>query len=660
MSQQVLKNLLVQAHKIQDIMRQSLEMRLESAQPNAQTSSVAITSTPRNQCASLFKYVVLCVFFTHFTFTSQVHPILPGDEGKGEGLQQMNANQHAMLDSMLDSMPHHVWIAPAGSLKMEYFNQRWYEYTGIEQHESCTDGGASAIHPDDLNALISSAMMAQTLNHAYSVDVRIRDRNGDYRWFRIRGAPTFDGDQVIAWVGTNTDIDEGRRMRDELEMTHARLARLQAITTRLATALTITDVTAVFVREVISFLQARSGILGLIEPDGHHMRVLDHSGGFEAIETVVRRLKIVYQLDENRPSCDCVRLAEPLLFESPQAMERAYPTLKQAHQTSIQSAAFLPLNGEARPIGVMNLNFDHTTIFTPERLEFMTTIASLIAQALDRARLYDAQREQAEVLERRVQERTRELELHKEELEAFVYTVSHDLRAPLHKLSMSSSLLASTVADNQATENQPAENQAEDVHWLLEGIETGIRHMDQLIRDLLHLSRAGRTPEDPVRVNLGELIDRVIGELEPTIQARGVLVQRPKSWPEVTYPQTELYQIVLNLLGNAVRFAGQSSRPEVKAAWTLEDSNIVLCVEDNGVGIPEEKRGKVFELFAKLDPLSSGTGVGLAIVKRIAERHGGGVEIDGSPLGGARFHVRIPQQKADAQLIVKHYGEQVA
>jgi PAS domain S-box-containing protein len=569
----------------------------------------------------------------------------------------MNANQldqqleqHLNQVSVLDSMPHHVWIAPASSLKMEYFNQRWYEYTGLEPHEACKDGGTSTIHPDDLNALISSTMMAQALNHAYSVDVRIRDRYGVFRWFRIRGAPTFYGDRVIAWVGTNTDIDEGRRIRDELEMTHARLARLQAITTRLSTALTIADVTAVFVDEVIPFLQAHSGILGLIEPDGQHMRVLDHSGGFEAIETVVRRLKIVYQLDENRPSCDCVRLAEPLLFESPQALGRAYPAMiKNIRRSGVQSVANLPLISEARPIGVMNLNFDHTTIFTPERLKFMTTIASLIAQALDRARLYDAQREQAEVLERRVQERTRELELHEEELEAFVYTVSHDLRVPLHKLSMSSSLLTRTVADNQA----------EDVRWLVEGIETGIRHMDQLIRDLLHLSRAGRTPEDPVRVNLGELIDRVLGELESTIQARRVLVQRPESWPQVMYPQTELYQVVLNLLGNAVRFAGQTSSPEVRVAWMLEDSNIVLCVEDNGAGIPEEKRGKVFELFAKLDPSSSGTGVGLAIVKRIAERHGGGVEIDGSPLGGARFRVRIPQQNTDAQLIVKHHSEQV-
>jgi signal transduction histidine kinase len=233
-----------------------------------------------------------------------------------------------------------------------------------------------------------------------------------------------------------------------------------------------------------------------------------------------------------------------------------------------------------------------------------------------------------------VQERTRELELHKQELEAFVYTVSHDLRVPLHKLLLSSELLTDAIAGKYS----------ENATWLVEGIESGVHRMDQLIRDLLHLSRTGRSLENPVRVNLGENIDRVIGELEPTIQARDVLVHRAESWPEVTYPETELYQIVLNLLGNAVRFAGQDSRPEVRVAWTLEEANIVFSVEDNGAGIPETHRGKVFELFAKLDPSGSGTGVGLAIVKRIAERHGGAVEVDDSPLGGACFRVRIPHQ----------------
>jgi PAS domain S-box-containing protein len=555
---------------------------------------------------------------------------LPSSEGEG-----LLRNLLLEQQSALEAMPHHVWISPADSPIIVYFNRRWYEYTGLGKREALRDSGASTIHPDDLELVISSGATARLFSRAFSVDARMRGRNGVYRWFRIRGAPTFAGDKVIAWVGTNTDIDEGRKMRDELEAAHARLARVQAITAMLATALTIADVTGIFVREVVPFLNAQSGILGLVEPDGKHIRALDQSGGFGAIETLVRRRNLQINLEEQSPSCDCFRRAVPILFESRQALEHDYPRMiDELRQTSIQASAILPLISKAQAIGVMNLNFDQPTVFGPERIEFMTTIASLIAQALDRARLYDIQRDQAEVLERRVQERTRELEAHKEELEAFVYTVSHDLRAPLHKLAMTGGLLTTAIAANQK----------EDVNWLVEGIETGVRRMDQLIRDLLHLSRAGRTPEDPVRVNLGETVERVIGELEPVIAERGVLVQRAESWPEVTYPQTELYQIVLNLLANASRFAGQALNPQVKVDWTLEDSNIVLYVEDNGPGIPETQRGKVFELFAKLDPSSSGTGVGLAIVKRIAERHGGGVEVDGSPLGGARFRVTIPNK----------------
>jgi PAS domain S-box-containing protein len=581
----------------------------------------------RNVCGSNFLFNT--TFSTFFTFTSHPHSILPSDEGKGEGLQ-VNFNQ----DAVLDAMPHHVWIAPSTSQKIEYFNHRWYEYTGLDQHQ-CKDGGASAIHPDDLELLTSITLKAQTFNHSYSVDVRIRGHNGAYRWFRVRGAPTYEDDHISAWVGTNTDIDESHRMRDELEMTHARLARLQAITTKLAMALTTADVTAVFVHEVVPFLKAHSGMLALLEDDGQRLRTLEQSGYRALGDQMIEQRGHVVNLKDPWPICTCFRQAKPLLIESQVAFVRAFPNLSEPlRQSGVQSVANLPLISEARPIGVMNLNFDQTTIFTPERLEFMTTVANLIAQALDRARLYDDQRDQAVMLEQRVQERTRELESHKQELEAFVYTVSHDLRVPLHKLLLSSELLTDAIAGKYS----------ENATWLVEGIESGVHRMDQLIRDLLHLSRAGRSLENAVRVNLGETIDRVIGELEPTIQARGVLVHRAESWPEVTYPQTELYQIVLNLLCNAVRFAGHASRPEVRVAWVLEGVSIVFSIEDNGAGIPETQRGRVFELFAKLDPSGFGTGVGLAIVKRIAERHGGGIEVDESPLGGARFRVRIPQQ----------------
>lgn len=553
------------------------------------------------------------------------------DLPSSEGIESLLLDQ----TSALEAMPHHVWIASPDEPRVVYYNRRWYEYTGVGRREALKDGGRSTVHPDDLELINSSSVTARLFNRAYTIDIRLRGRNGVYRWFRIRSAPTFSGDKVVAWVGTNTDIDESYKMREALEAAHARLKRLQAITAMLTTALTISDVATVFDSEVVSFLQAKTGKVTLVDGEAKHLRVLNHQSYKQdyTVDQDVFTPQNLIDLEMNLAICDCFKSAQPLLFESRDAMARDYPTrVATLQRAKIQAMVNLPLLSEGRAIGTITLCFAQRMVFEPAQVEFMTTIASLIAQALDRAQLYDAKREQAEVLERRVQERTHELKLHEEELEAFVYTVSHDLRAPLHKLAMTGGLLNTAIAANQT----------EDVNWLIEGIETGVRRMDQLIRDLLHLSRAGRTPEDAVLVNPGKTIERVVGELEPTIQARGVLVHRPESWPEVMYPQTELYQIILNLLGNAVRFSGQTSTPEVHVAWTLENANIVLCVEDNGAGIPETQRGKVFELFAKLDPSSSGTGVGLAIVKRITERHGGGVEVDESPRGGARFRVRIP------------------
>jgi two-component system, LuxR family, sensor kinase FixL len=184
-----------------------------------------------------------------------------------------------------------------------------------------------------------------------------------------------------------------------------------------------------------------------------------------------------------------------------------------------------------------------------------------------------------------------------------------------------------------------ASGNTEDAQWLVNSIENGVRRMDQLIKDLLNLSRAGRVPEDPSLLDLGQTVERVVTELAERLMERNVNVETPNNWPQVLYPETELYQLVLNLIGNASRFA----QTTVRASWGSNEDLLEFSVEDDGPGIAPEKREHVFQLFATLDPSSNSTGVGLAIVKRISERHGGRVWITDSELGGARFVISIPK-----------------
>ncbi|HWG84625.1 MAG TPA: HAMP domain-containing sensor histidine kinase, partial [Deinococcales bacterium] len=233
----------------------------------------------------------------------------------------------------------------------------------------------------------------------------------------------------------------------------------------------------------------------------------------------------------------------------------------------------------------------------------------------------------------RLAEQKAELESRNQEQETFIYTVSHDLRAPLLSIQGMATLLRDAV-----NQDDPGE-----VEFLLERIDRNVATMGSLIGDLLQLSRVGRMVEDASLVNVGEVLETVLTELKPRVEACGALIDVPLEWPEVMYPRSEVYQLLSNTLGNAVKFScGTKPQPRIAVSWTREAHWVTLRVSDNGPGIAEAQRTRVFDLFRKLDVKSEGTGVGLAIVKRIVERHGGKVWVEDSPLGGASFAFTLP------------------
>ncbi|HWG84159.1 MAG TPA: ATP-binding protein, partial [Deinococcales bacterium] len=230
-------------------------------------------------------------------------------------------------------------------------------------------------------------------------------------------------------------------------------------------------------------------------------------------------------------------------------------------------------------------------------------------------------------LEARVQERTRELSERNSELESFVYTASHDLKSPLLSIQGMAELLGTAVERADPVE----------AAYCLERVNSNVAKMGRLLDDLLALSRIGRVGGEARDLDLAESFAQVLADLDAPARERGASVEGPRDWPAVHYPPTEAYQLLLNLLGNALKFASR-----VRLSWERDGGMVLLRVDDDGPGIAPEHREKVFGLFRKLDPNAPGTGVGLAIVRRIVERHGGKVWIEESPLGGARFNLTLP------------------
>jgi PAS domain S-box-containing protein len=242
-----------------------------------------------------------------------------------------------------------------------------------------------------------------------------------------------------------------------------------------------------------------------------------------------------------------------------------------------------------------------------------------------------------DVLESRVEERTRELQQRNEEQEAFIFTASHDLRQPLLSLQGMATMLEEAVDSLPGTA---------EVTYVTERIRANVSRLSALLDDLLALSRVGRLNAEAQAVPLGETVASVLHDLGSLSVSRGVTIEQSPSWPTLWCSPTEAQQVLSNLLENACKYGRREGVPaRIRISWEPDGEFVRLRVSDNGPGVPLHYREKVFDLFRKLDAGTGGTGVGLAIVKRIAQRNGGRAWVEESDLGGASFVVTLPSQR---------------
>jgi signal transduction histidine kinase len=247
----------------------------------------------------------------------------------------------------------------------------------------------------------------------------------------------------------------------------------------------------------------------------------------------------------------------------------------------------------------------------------------LILESFERARRENIERCSAEQkvnqlnveLEQKLREHMQlivELEAKNAELERFVYTVSHDLKSPLVTIN---GFLGYLQRDAMS-------GNMERMRTDLERITDATDKMQRLLNELLELSRIGRMMNPPEEAPFGEIVNEAVALVHGQIEARGVEVQ--------IAPDLRLVEVVQNLLDNAVKFMGEQSHPRIEIGMRGADAHRapVFYVRDNGVGIEPQYHEKVFGLFNKLDPHTDGTGVGLALVKRIVEVHGGRIWIE--------------------------------
>jgi signal transduction histidine kinase len=225
----------------------------------------------------------------------------------------------------------------------------------------------------------------------------------------------------------------------------------------------------------------------------------------------------------------------------------------------------------------------------------------------------------------KIEELLNELKAKNEELQSFTYTVSHDLRAPLITISGFLGYL----------EEDAKKGDVERVQRDALRINEAVSKMQRLLSELLELSRIGRLMNPPEDVPFGEIVQEALKLVQGRLEEKQIKVRIDANFPSVYGDRIRLIEVVQNLVDNAAKFMGSQQNPIIEIGVKNENERALFFVRDNGIGIVPEQHERVFGLFNKLDANTEGTGIGLALVKRIIEVHDGKIwiESDGNGSG---------------------------
>ena len=443
------------------------------------------------------------------------------------------------------------------------------------------------IHPDDRAAVSQGVAEALQERKEFNTEFRITSGDGSVHYLVSRGKALFDGDQPVRMTGVTGDITD-RKQAEEVR------SFLAAIVQSSDDAIVGKDLQS----KVVSWNTGAERMFGYTAAEMHG-------------QPITRLL-------------------------SPDRPEEETQILGEAIRGAIRSYETVRIRKDGQPIDVsLTVSPVHNA-----RGEIIG-ISSIARDITERKRAEEQIRRMNHELEQRVQDRTAELTAANKEMEAFTYSVAHDLRAPLRHIDAFTRILHDDFAGAL-----PAE-----ARRFLENIRNGSRNMSHLVDDLLNLARVGRQGLKRQPTPLGGLVKEVVADLNRDTEGRQI-EWRIAPLPTVECDSGLMKQVYANLLANAVKYTRPRSHAVIEVGCRKVNGDTALFVSDNGVGFNMKYADKLFGVFQRLHRAEEfeGTGVGLATVDRIIRKHGGSIWAEAAENKGATFYFTLAGlEKADRQ-----------
>ncbi|MGC1396268.1 MAG: PAS domain S-box protein, partial [Coleofasciculaceae cyanobacterium] len=521
-------------------------------------------------------------FAGYISSSVDINDAVVASKQRQQALQELRQKE-LRYRSLLTATTQIIWTTNAQGEVVDYM-PGWGQVTGQNAAQMKGWGWLSVLHPDDQEHTSQAWTKAVQTRSLYEVEHRLLTRDGSYRDFSVRAVPVLDDNgEILEWVGTHIDITEKKQAESELHKSHNLLQ-------------TVIEGTpdAIFAKDLEGrFLLANSMTATIMGKPVEELLDKDDRDFLPP-----EMAQIIRENDRQIMTTGESQIIEEEVLKNGNL--RIYLSAKSPWQ-----------DDQGNVIGLVGIARDIT-----ER--------KLAEQEIKQLN---------EDLERRVIERTAELTAANQELEAFSYSVSHDLRAPLRGIDGFSQALADRYSEQLDDKGK---------HYL-NRIRAGTQRMGELIDDLLTLSRVTRTEMRRKAVDLSAIATEIATELKFTEPDRDVEFAIAPGLN--VNGDAQLLRVVLeNLLNNAWKFTSASIQTKIEFGGILQaDAKTAYFISDNGAGFDMAYSNKLFGAFQRLHSTTQfpGTGIGLATVQRIIHRHGGKVWAEGAVEQGATFYFTL-------------------
>ena len=547
-----------------------------------------------------------------------------GRQARLEERTQALQESEQRFKQLVDVAQEGIWIADDRGV-LTYVNQRMADLLGYSNGSLLGRPVYDFIEGDSRPGA-RHTLSRRGSRPGQSQDLRFRRRDGTELWGLVSSSPILGKNgALVGMVGMVTDITERKRAEERLRRTADRLAMLHDMDQAIVSAQSLTDIGRAALGRMRRMVPCQHCLVSLFNFQSREAQVI---AGFSAGKQVLPALVPL----ADWASSDVLQSGAVRYIEDLSIVEDSPPAHRQLLAEGMRAVLSVPLLAEGEAIGEITLASTTAAGFNAEHRDIAMEVAAPLAIAIQHARLRDELARQTGELERRVAERGAAVRAATAELETVLYSVSHDLRAPLRQLLGFSRLLI----EESGPELDPSA-----LHYA-QRINQAADHMSTLVDDLVNVSRIGRQDLLRREIQLTPLVEDVVGQLRTETNGRSI-EWHIEELPRVEGDTTLIKLALTNLLSNAVKF----TRPRQKAVIRIRpvefEGQVGVAVEDNGVGFKMAYAGKLFGMFQRLHRADEfeGNGAGLAVVQRIVHKHGGRVWAEAEPDRGATFYLTL-------------------